>query len=55
MYEWIIDRAKETSTWRGVISIVTALGVVISPAQQEAIISLGLALVGVINVFRKEE
>jgi hypothetical protein len=54
MMERLVEMLKETSTWRGMISIVTAFGVVLSPEQSEAIIAAGLALMGVINVFRKE-
>jgi hypothetical protein len=50
---WVLDRLGENSTWRGIIGIVTASGVVLSPQNGEKIIALGLALVGVINIFRK--
>jgi hypothetical protein len=50
----LISALGETSTWRGLISILTALGVVLSPEQAAAIIAGGLALNGLINVFRKE-
>lgn len=45
----------ENSTWRGIILLLTALGVQLSPEQQAAIITSGLALVGLINVFRTEK
>jgi hypothetical protein len=48
-----LDRLKENSTWRGLIMVATALGVKLDPTQSEAIIAAGLALVGIINVFRK--
>lgn len=44
-------RLKEPSTWRGVISIVTAMGVALSPSQMEAIIAGGLALMGIVGAF----
>jgi uncharacterized membrane protein len=53
--DWIIERLKEPSTWRGIIGLVTATGVALQPEQVEAIIATGLALIGVINVFRKEK
>jgi len=48
----IIELLGQNSTWRGIIAIVTAAGVQIAPELQTAIISLGLALIGTINVVR---
>lgn len=52
--KYIIDRLKEPSTWRGVFALLTALGLKLHPEMQEAILATGLALIGLINVFRKE-
>ncbi len=52
--EWIIARLSENSTWRGIILIATALGATLNPDQQAAIVAAGLALVGLINVLRKQ-
>lgn len=49
----VIERLKENSTWRGMILVVTALGVKLDPALQEQIIVAGLSLVGLINIIRK--
>ena len=51
---WLLDRLKEESSWRGIVLLVTALGVKLDPERGEAIIALGLAIVGLINVIRKE-
>lgn len=51
---FILIRLKEKSTWRGILAVATALGVTFSPEQSAQIIALGLALIGTINVFRKE-
>jgi len=51
---FILDRLAENSTWRGIIMVVTAIGLKLDPAQGDAIIATGLSLVGLINVFRKE-
>lgn len=51
--EWAIARLSENSTWRGLTALLTAVGVTLSPDQSNAIIAAGLALIGVINVFRK--
>ena len=41
----------QTSTWRGFIYLLIALGMNINPDQQAAVISLGLAFAGLIGVF----
>lgn len=51
---WILDRLKEQSTWRGLVLIATGLGVKLEPDMAEAIIATGLAIVGLINVLRKQ-
>lgn len=50
---WIIDRLGENSTWRGMIAIATAAGVKLDEQHAASIIAAGLALIGLINVFRK--
>jgi hypothetical protein len=54
LIEYATNRLSEQSTWRGIILLLTALGVVISPEQAEKIIAAGIAIVGAINVFRKQ-
>jgi hypothetical protein len=46
---YVIDRAKEPSTWRGLVLIATASGAVIAPQAQEAIVTGGLFLAGLIG------
>lgn len=48
-----IDRLGENSTWRGIILLLTSLGVVLTPDQAAKIVAAGLAVVGVINIFRQ--
>jgi hypothetical protein len=50
----ILERLKEQSTWRGIIFLATSFGLTIHPEYQEHIIAIGIGLVGIINVFRKE-
>ncbi len=50
MKQYILDRAKEPSTWRGAILLLTALGVPVAPELANAIVSVGLALAGLIGV-----
>lgn len=51
MLNYIIERLKERSTWLGIISIVTAAGVSLSPEQSEAIVSVGVVICGAIAAF----
>lgn len=50
MKQYIIDRLKEPSTWRGLVLIATALGAKLSPDQTEAIILIGIGITGLIGV-----
>ena len=50
MSKYFLDRAKEPSTWRGLIMLLTAIGIPIAPDMANAIITAGLALAGVIGV-----
>ena len=52
---YILERLKEPSTWRGILAMVTAVSVKLHPEMQEAIISAGLALIGMVNIFREEK
>lgn len=53
--DYILERLKEPSTWRGIIALISAAGVALKPEQADKIIALGIALAGLINVFRKEK
>lgn len=53
--QYVIDRAKERSTWLGVISMVTALGLALDAAQQDAIVAAGMAAAGVVAAFTKDK
>ena len=48
---FFLRRLKEPSTWRGIILMLTTFGVVLEPTQKEAIITAGLAIVGVLGAF----
>ena len=50
MKQYILDRAKEPSSWRGIILLLTAIGVPVAPAMAEAIIAVGLAVAGLVGV-----
>lgn len=50
MKDYILDRAKEPSTWRGLVLLLTAIGVPVAPALADTIVSVGLAVAGLIGV-----
>ena len=50
MKDYILARIKEPSTWRGIILLLTAAGLPIAPELADAIISVGLAVAGLIGV-----
>jgi len=51
MKAFFLRRLKEPSTWRGIIALLTAFGLTLSPDQKEAIIALGLASIGAVGAF----
>ena len=51
---YITKRLKERSTWLGIISIVIALGINLTPELTEAIISTGIAVAGFVAVVTKD-
>jgi len=50
----IINAFKQESTWRGLIAIAMAFGITLEPELQAAIITCGLAIIGSINVLKKD-
>jgi len=50
----MIEKLKEESTWRGIIALSTAAGISIHPDMMQAIIALGMGLIGLINVIKKQ-
>ena len=55
MKQYILDRAKEPSTWRGIILLLTAAGVPIAPELQTVIISAGLGLAGLVGAITPDK
>ena len=51
MKKWFLNRLCEPSSWRGILALLTGFGVALDPAQMEAIVAAGLALMGVIGAF----
>lgn len=53
MMKYFIERAKEASTWRGIVMLATATGVGIAPELANAIITFGVGLAGLLGVVTK--
>ncbi len=52
---WILERLKERNTWIGLVSILSAIGVGISPEQSALIASVGVGIAGLIFTFTKDD
>lgn len=48
---FLLSRAYERSTWLGIVSIATALGLTLTELQSEAVIAAGMSVAGVIAAF----
>jgi len=51
MKKWLISRASEPSTWRGIVWLLTVAGISLNPEQVEAILTGGAAVAGLLGVF----
>lgn len=47
---WFLDRLKEPSSYRGLVWLLTALGVSLSPEAWQYITTIGMAAAGLIGV-----
>ena len=52
---YILERLKEISTYQGIIAMLTALGIIISPELSEAIASAGVGIFTLVSVLMKEK
>ena len=53
MITYLLERAKEPSSWRGAVLLATAAGVGVTPELANAIISVGVSLAGLLGIFTK--
>jgi len=51
---YLLDRAKEPSTWRGIVVLLMGLGVGISPQMIDIIISFGASAAGLIGILTSD-
>ena len=47
---YVVNRAKEASTWRGVVMLLTAVGLKITVEMGDAIIGVGIAVAGLVGM-----
>lgn len=52
---WMLRRLREPSTWRGLVWLATVAGLSLRPEQAEAIVTVGMALTGLLGVFLSDE
>ena len=50
---YILQRATEPSTWRGLTMMATAFGLALQPDQVAAIVATGTAVAGLVGTFSK--
>lgn len=53
MKQYILDRMREPSTWRGALLFLTAMGVPVAPELANHIVTVGLALAGIVGMTTK--
>jgi len=54
LVSYLVARFSEPSTWRGLVGIATAAGVAVTPDQTSAVVSVGLAVAGVVGVITRD-
>jgi len=55
MLKFFLARLKEPSTWRGIVMLLTGFGVAFTPDQANAVVAVGVAIVGLIGVFTADQ
>ncbi len=55
MITWILDRAKERSTWMGLFSLAGAVGWAVTPDHKELIITAAVAVVAAIAAMTRDK
>lgn len=52
---WALARLKEPSSWAGLAALMGSLGLTLSAAQSQALITLGIAVAGFVAVMMPEK
>ena len=48
MFQYLLDRLSERSTWLGILGLIGAFGATVSPEHTQAIATLGTAAAGLV-------
>ena len=51
---YLLDRAREPSSWRGLVWLLTAFGVTVAPDTAAAIMTAGASAAGLIGVLTRD-
>jgi len=55
MIAWILDRARERSTWMGIFSLAGAVGWAVTPGHKELIITAAVAVVAAVAAMTRDK
>lgn len=55
MRDYLLKLSRQPPTWRGVVMLLTAAGVVLTPDQTAKVIAAGMAVAGAIGVFASDD
>lgn len=53
--QWALARSKERTTWVGAVALLSSFGITVAPEMIEHIISIGLAISGLIAILVKDK
>ena len=54
MFDYLLERAQEPSTWRGAVLLATAGGANFAPDLANAIVTAGIGVAGLLGVITKD-
>lgn len=54
-FTWLLNRLMEPSTWYGMTTVLTSVGVQLEPALAEQIITAGVGIAGTIAIVTKDK
>jgi hypothetical protein len=54
LFDWMIDRLREPSTYKGLTGLLSAIGISVSPEMTAQIAAVGISVVSFIEIFRRE-
>ena len=50
MFKTILNYLNQTSTYKGIFSVLAAFGIILKPELADAIIACALGIIGLINI-----